>query len=162
MPNLFSGLVLPGIPYRRTSHSEDQELPNPSTSGPGDYILCAMPIDVPCPQCGKFAPLACECPPLPPGPESPPSEPSPPPPKEKKPRTEVIMMRREKRRGRDIIVLEGFPADVNVKELSRDIRRKCATGGTFKGRTIEIRGDHRDTIAEILLTHRFRSKRSGG
>ena len=71
-------------------------------------------------------------------------------------------MRREKRRGKDMIVLEGFPADVNVKELSREIRRKCATGGTVKGRAIEVQGDHRDAIAGILLAHRFRSKRAGG
>ncbi len=120
-----------------------------------------MPIDVPCPQCGKFALPPCDCPPLPPGPERPSPEETPTP-KETKPRAEVIKIRREKRRGKDTIVLEGFPADVNVKELSREIRKKCATGGTFKGRSIEIQGDHRDAIAEILLAHRFRSKRAGG
>jgi translation initiation factor 1 (eIF-1/SUI1) len=31
-----------------------------------------------------------------------------------------------------------------------------------RDRTIEIQGDHRDTIAEVLLERGFRSKRSGG
>jgi translation initiation factor 1 len=77
-------------------------------------------------------------------------------------RAEVIRLRREKRAGHEIIVIEGFPADVDVSSLARELRRRCGTGGTLKGRCIEIQGDHRDLIAEVLLERGFRSKRAGG
>ena len=113
-------------------------------------------IEIPCPVCGKVPPPACPCY-LPPGP------PDPPKPAEKpKLRPSVIKLRRERRNGRDVIVIEGLPADVLLDEIARELKSACATGGTVKGRTIEIQGDHRDRIADVLLARGFRSKRSGG
>lgn len=74
----------------------------------------------------------------------------------------VIKMRREKRGGHEIIVLEGFPGGINLEELARDLKRRCGTGGTVKGSIIEIQGDHRDALAEELLKRGFKSKRAGG
>lgn len=80
-----------------------------------------------------------------------------------KPRPEVIKLRREKRGGgREVVILEGFPTDLDLDELARELRRACGTGGTVKERTIQIQGDHRDALAEILLGRGFRSKRAGG
>lgn len=75
---------------------------------------------------------------------------------------EVIKMRREKRGGHEIIVIEGFPGGTDLDGLARELKRRCGTGGTVKGASIEIQGDHRDAIAEELLKHGFRSKRAGG
>ncbi len=80
----------------------------------------------------------------------------------KKFRPDIIKLRREKRNGRDVIVIEGFPADVLIEEMAKRLKSTCATGGTVKGRAIEIQGDHRDKIAEVLLERGFRSKRAGG
>ncbi len=72
-------------------------------------------------------------------------------------------MRREKRAGREVIVLEGFPlGGYDLNALASDLRRRCGTGGTVKGGSIEIQGDHRDTLSDALLEHGFRSKRAGG
>lgn len=112
------------------------------------------PLEIPCPQCGKLPPPVCSCPPLPPGP-----------PAEEKPKLKanVIKMRREKRNGREVIVLEGFPlGGYDLKNLAGQLRKRCGTGGTVKKGTIEIQGDHRDVIAEVLLAEGFRSKRAGG
>ncbi len=112
-----------------------------------------MPLHVPCPRCGASPPPPCGCPPLPPGPPG--SSP--------RRRAETIKLRREKRgAGREIIVLEGFPADVDLGTLVSDLKKKCGTGGTAKGRTLEIQGDHRDLLAQLLLERGFRSKRAGG
>lgn len=112
-----------------------------------------MPLNIPCPRCGAVPPPPCGCPPLPPGP--PDSVP--------RRRAEIVKLRREKRGGgREIIVLEGFPADVDLEELASDLKKRCGTGGTVKGRTLEIQGDHRDLLAQLLLERGFRSKRAGG
>src|SRR6185436_10964664 len=73
----------------------------------------AMPLAIPCPQCGKLPPPACDCPPLPPGPADPPPAPAAAPaPPAKKLRSETIKMRREKRGGgRELIILEGDHRD---------------------------------------------------
>jgi translation initiation factor 1 len=112
-----------------------------------------VPIDIPCPQCGKAPP--CACPPLPPGPADPP------PPKY---RPEIIKMRREKRPGtREIVILEGFPrGGYDLEALAKDLKRRCGSGGTVRGFTIEIQGDHREALEAILLERGFRSKRAGG
>jgi translation initiation factor 1 len=76
----------------------------------------------------------------------------------------MIKMRREKRGGgRELVILEGFPkGGFDVEAFARELKRRCGTGGTVKGFAIEIQGDHRDLLAQILKEHGFRSKRSGG
>lgn len=100
-----------------------------------------MGIPIPCPTCGSTDP--CE--------HVPKSRPN-----------VVLHLRREKRNGREVIVIEGFPADVKVDDLASELRKRCGAGGTVKGRAIEIQGDHRDAIAAILLERGFKSKRAGG
>jgi translation initiation factor 1 len=78
---------------------------------------------------------------------------------------EILKLRRERRPGgREVVVIEGFNPGTQVRfdELAAEIKRACGTGGTVKGRMIEIQGDHRDRIAEVLLARGFRSKRAGG
>lgn len=116
-------------------------------------------LRVPCPQCGKVPPPECDCPPLPPGPPDPPPAAAP---ERSARRKETIRLRRERRAGRDVIVLIDIPDDVDLAELARALKTRCAAGGTVKGRTIEIQGDHREAIAAFLLERGFRSKRAGG
>jgi translation initiation factor 1 len=77
---------------------------------------------------------------------------------------EILKLRREKRSGREVIVIEGWNPGTRVDfdDIAKELRRACSTGGTVKGRTIEIQGDHRDAIAQVLLARGFRSKRAGG
>ena len=116
-------------------------------------MIRAMPLDIPCPQCGK--PPPCECPPLPPGP---PDRPAP------KFRAEILKLRRERRPGnRETTIIEGFlTGSVDVEAIGRDLKRRCGTGGSVKGGVIELQGDHRDVAAAFLLERGFRSKRAGG
>jgi len=124
----------------------------------------AMPLAIPCPQCGKLPPPACACPPLPPGPPDPVPAAAPAAAPAKKLRSETIKMRREKRGGgREIVILEGFPkGGFDLDALARDLKRRLGTGGAVKGFTIELQGDHRDALESALLEHGFRSKRAGG
>ena len=116
-----------------------------------------MLLKVPCPQCGKVPPPSCDCPPLPPGPPEPESE-------NVKPtaRRETVKLRREKRRGRPVIVIEGLSTDVAIAEYAKALKQRCASGGTVKGRAIEIQGDHRETIEAFLHEQGFKTKRAGG
>jgi translation initiation factor 1 len=49
-----------------------------------------------------------------------------------------------------------------LKKLAKELKQKCGTGGTLKGDVIEIQGDHRDTLIELLKAKGWVVKRSGG
>lgn len=73
-------------------------------------------------------------------------------------------MRREKRGGgREVVVLEGFPkGGFDLGLLASELKRSLGTGGSVRGFTIELQGDHRDELEAALLKRGFRSKRAGG
>ena len=118
-------------------------------------------MKLPCLRCKKFPP-ECTCTPLVVEPEPPVAEEYPSRPRVVASRPEIVKLRREKRRGREVIVIEGFPGNVDLDALAGELKRRCAAGGTVRGRTIELQGDAREGIAAILLEHGFRSKRAGG
>jgi translation initiation factor 1 len=44
----------------------------------------------------------------------------------------------------------------------RQLKQRCEAGGTVRGGTIEIQGDHRDGLLEELKRRGYTVKRSGG
>lgn len=55
-----------------------------------------------------------------------------------------------RRYGKDVTVLEGFDASLDLDLLARDLKKGLGTGGTVKNRTVELQGDHRKSAAEWL------------
>ena len=67
------------------------------------------------------------------------------------------------RKGKCVTVITGIPLDSDgLKKLARQLKQKCGAGGTVKNATIEIQGDHRDTLIEELKKQGYTAKRSGG
>jgi len=50
----------------------------------------------------------------------------------------------------------------DMKELATKLKQACGTGGTVKDGMIEIQGENRERIAEILKNMGFRVKIAGG
>ena len=46
-------------------------------------------------------------------------------------------------------------AKIDVKELLKKLKSKLACGGTWKNNTIELQGDHRDRVKELLVKEGF-------
>jgi translation initiation factor 1 len=63
----------------------------------------------------------------------------------------------EKRKwGRDVTIVEGInDKNVNLRELISKLKSKLACGGTEKNGRIELQGDHREKVAEILIETGF-------
>ncbi|HDD46073.1 MAG TPA: translation initiation factor [Candidatus Aenigmarchaeota archaeon] len=57
----------------------------------------------------------------------------------------------KKRFGKAVTVLEGISKDVDMKQLLKNLKTKLACGGTIKNNTIELQGDHRKKIKDILI-----------
>jgi translation initiation factor 1 len=67
------------------------------------------------------------------------------------------------RKGKGVTVVAGVPlSGTDLAELGKELRRKCGSGGTVKDGNIEIQGDHRDRIVELLGAKGWTVKRSGG
>ena len=59
-----------------------------------------------------------------------------------------------RRFGKPTTIIEGITKD--VKSILKELRRKLACGGTFKDNHIELQGDHRKRIKEILVSLGFK------
>jgi translation initiation factor 1 len=56
-------------------------------------------------------------------------------------------IRIEKRRGKTVTVVAEIPLVASdVKKLLRDLKKRCATGGTSKQNTIELQGDQIESV----------------
>jgi translation initiation factor 1 len=67
------------------------------------------------------------------------------------------------RKGKGVTVITGVPlGPVELKELARELKARCGSGGTVKDGVIEIQGDHRDTLLEELKKRGWAVKLSGG
>ena len=65
----------------------------------------------------------------------------------------VARLRIEKagRRGKTVTVVEGLPRNREfLKALATQLKRACGSGGTVAGDRVEIQGEHRDTLRELL------------
>jgi len=74
--------------------------------------------------------------------------------------TAYIERDRKKRRGKVVTVISKLSG--NLKELQKELQKECGAGGSVKNGTIEIQGDHRDKIADILKSKGFKVKFIGG
>jgi len=54
-----------------------------------------------------------------------------------------------------------LPAE-GLKSLAKRIKQECGAGGTVKDGTIEIQGEHRKQIAELLSALGYQVKIAGG
>ncbi|GAA0200506.1 stress response translation initiation inhibitor YciH [Haladaptatus pallidirubidus] len=63
-----------------------------------------------------------------------------------------LRVRIEKRRyDKPVTIVEGFDTDsVDLKELASELKRKMATGGTIQDEAIELQGNHRERVGEVL------------
>ena len=67
------------------------------------------------------------------------------------------------RKGKGVVVISGLGLNANsLKELAKKIMKTCGTGGSVVGETIEVQGDKRDTIKQLLEKSGFKVKFIGG
>ena len=53
--------------------------------------------------------------------------------------------------GKFVTIIEGIDEKANPKDLIKKLKTKLACGGTLKGGRIELMGDHRRKIRELLV-----------
>lgn len=67
------------------------------------------------------------------------------------------------RKGKGVSLVTGLPLnDFELAQLGKKLKQKCGTGGTVKNGVIEIQGDMRDKLVELLALEGYKAKKSGG
>ena len=56
-----------------------------------------------------------------------------------------------RRYGKVVTIIEGFnSSDIDLDDLARKLKTKCAAGGTVKDARIELQGDHKKKVEAAL------------
>lgn len=77
----------------------------------------------------------------------------------------VVRIRRETsgRKGKGVSTVTGVPLpEKELKALAKKLKQQCGTGGSLKDGVIEIQGDHRDKLKQLLEKQGFTVKLAGG
>jgi translation initiation factor 1 len=76
-----------------------------------------------------------------------------------------VKVRREVagRRGKAVTTVSNVPVDdAALKELAGRLKKRCGVGGSAKEGVIELQGDHRDVVVEVLKAEGFDVVLAGG
>jgi translation initiation factor 1 len=61
----------------------------------------------------------------------------------------------KKRYGKIVTLVTGFDSEIDVKQIAKTLKNVLACGGTYKDNVIELQGDHRKKIKDILVKQGF-------
>jgi translation initiation factor 1 len=76
-----------------------------------------------------------------------------------------VKVRREPagRRGKAVTTVSGVPLDdAALRELAGRLKKRCGVGGSAKEGVIELQGDHRDAVVELLRGEGYEVVLAGG
>jgi translation initiation factor 1 len=74
-----------------------------------------------------------------------------------------IQASRKGRGGKTVTVISGFQEKPEtLTALAKQLKAQCGTGGTVKDNEIEIQGEHKQKLLELLTKLGYKAKISGG
>ena len=81
------------------------------------------------------------------------------------PQQQTIYLHRESsgRAGKAVTLVKKLSlSEDDLKALAKKLKQECGTGGTIKDGIIEIQGEHREKIADVLQKLGYKVKIAGG
>ena len=74
-----------------------------------------------------------------------------------------VRYERKGRGGKGVTLVEGIiESQEKLKAIAKELKKKCGVGGALKDSTVEIQGDQRDLIIQLLSDKGYTVKKSGG
>ena len=74
-----------------------------------------------------------------------------------------VRLDRKGRGGKFVTLIVGLQMSVKDREaVLKQLKTSLGTGGALKNDILEIQGDHRDTVTELLQGMGYKPKRAGG
>ena len=73
-----------------------------------------------------------------------------------KEKQKITVFREVRRYGKKMTLIKGLdPKTINIKDITKYLKTKLACGGTLKGDTIELQGDHRQNVKKAMVQKGF-------
>jgi translation initiation factor 1 len=69
--------------------------------------------------------------------------------------THVVITKEIRKWNKPVTVISGLKDRSDAKEITKKLKTKIGTGGTFKNGQIVLQGDHRETVKDMLLSIGF-------
>lgn len=80
-----------------------------------------------------------------------------------RPQDQPARVRREKRRGKWVtVVYQLDPQATDLKALAKRLKNACSAGGAVTADGVEVQGDHRDQVVQLLRADGYPAKPAGG
>ena len=57
----------------------------------------------------------------------------------------------KKRYGKMVTIVTGFGSGIDIKQVAKDLKNGLACGGTYREDAIELQGDHKKKIKDVLI-----------
>ncbi len=57
----------------------------------------------------------------------------------------------KKRYGKIVTLVSGFESGIDIKKIAKELKNRLACGGTFRENMVELQGDHRKKVKEVLV-----------
>jgi translation initiation factor 1 len=74
-----------------------------------------------------------------------------------------VQASRSGRKGKTVTVITGFQTKPEtLAALLKQLKTQCGTGGTVKDNTLELQGDRREKLVQLLTELGYKVKMSGG
>jgi translation initiation factor 1 len=74
-----------------------------------------------------------------------------------------IEVSRKGKGGKTVTIISGFQISSELlSSLTKVLKNQCGAGGAIKDNSIEIQGDHRQQVLEIVTKLGYKAKLSGG
>lgn len=76
----------------------------------------------------------------------------------------IVRIQREVkgRKGKCVSAIHGLPTNADFKQIAKQLKATCGTGGSVKDGIIIMQGDHREKLKVELEKQGFRVKLAGG
>ena len=75
-----------------------------------------------------------------------------------KEKIEIVISKVIRRFSKPATIVRGLHDRKDVESITRDLKMKIGTGGTYKDKQIILQGDHRESVKTILLAKGFEEK----
>ena len=67
----------------------------------------------------------------------------------------IVISKEIRKWNKPVTVVTGLKDRPDAKDITKSFKTKIGTGGTFKNGQIELQGDHRDTVKDLLVKMGF-------
>ncbi|MDP3986902.1 MAG: translation initiation factor [Nanoarchaeota archaeon] len=57
----------------------------------------------------------------------------------------------KKRYGKVVTVVTGFDSGIDMRQIAKDLKNSLACGGTYRNDAVELQGDHKKKVKDLLV-----------